>query len=73
MIFGWLADRIKAWKLMLGHLTIMVLLTSLYIYFMQHNGIGLIIGFAGMTILNHNINMLVISSFFLIVVGVNYT
>jgi nitrate/nitrite transporter NarK len=59
MVFGWLADRIKAWKLMVVNLVLMIVFSFIYIIYMDQNDFGLIFGFSGMYIVNHNIYMLV--------------
>lgn len=58
LLFGWLSDRFKAWKLLSLNLFVLSGFLTLFMIFIETNNVGFQIGYVGVQVLNQNIAML---------------
>ena len=58
LLFGWLSDRFKAWKLLLLTLLAVSGFITLFIVYIESNHVAFKVGYVGVQILNQNIAML---------------
>ena len=58
LLFGWLSDRFKAWKLLLLNLLAFSAFLALFIVYIESNHVAFQVGYVGVQILNQNIYML---------------
>ena len=58
LLFGWLSDRFKVWKLIILNLILFAACLALFIIYIATVNIGFQIGYVGAQVLNQNIYML---------------
>ena len=58
LLFGWLSDKFKAWKLLLLNLIILGGFLALFIIYIETTNIAFQVAYVGMQIFNQNIYML---------------
>ena len=58
LLFGWLSDRFKAWKLLLLNLIVFSGFLAIFIVYIESNHVAFQVGYVGVQILNQNIYML---------------